>query len=86
MNSVLFVTDPLTGLHAEIDATIGLLTSKQLAPHGPLRDIGALGHLCRRPRHRCHRDRDHLTVGSEDLDADRQDRPAEGGTGRGEGA
>jgi glutathione synthase len=29
MNSVLFVTDPLAGLHAEIDATIGLMSASQ---------------------------------------------------------
>ncbi|WP_328523720.1 hypothetical protein [Kribbella sp. NBC_00359] len=29
MNSVLFVTDPLAGLHADIDATIGLMSASQ---------------------------------------------------------
>ncbi|MFG1814832.1 hypothetical protein ACGFIF_13775 [Kribbella sp. NPDC049174] len=29
MNSVLFITDPLAGLHAEIDATIGLMNASQ---------------------------------------------------------
>jgi glutathione synthase len=29
MNSVLFITDPLAGLHAEIDATVGLMNASQ---------------------------------------------------------
>ena len=29
MNSILFITDPLAGLHAEIDATIGLMNASQ---------------------------------------------------------